>query len=454
VTYRPVALIAVLAFSSSVVVAACVEEPSRQGESHRTPANGSTQQAPVAIGREGDVPQVHLPPRLIPPRVATARIALSPTAALTRTPDGGALLLWSSVASAPRPVSQLALRAIDPHGVPGPIWELRRTPGTVRGIDIAMRGDQAMMIWNADVGGIASQIFAERVRTDGTLVGSPFGIGTYRVTIADGPDAGANANAPRLGFPARVLPSPLGFAVAVRGVPARCGTASCPTVRVAEIDAYDVITGRGGLQGNDPSGDVVFVGAQDVPWTLAVTFGGGNAPAHIETFGSGPLSRLGLRAGELVAAWVHDGDAHAIVRRGDALEIVNAASAGEGGANRAIVQRTSFECIAQIPAVRLTGPLGSTVVRADDPGGTDVIVWAMNTPPTAASPRNARGPRAPMAANLPAMAGDPVSDVTAIAAGLLVARASRLEVARCDGDTLAAPAAIPWEPPTIDATAP
>jgi hypothetical protein len=247
----------------------------------------------------------------------------------------------------------------------------------------------------------------------------------------------------------------MGFAVAVRGTLVRCGSSQCPSVRVAEIDPYDVINGRGGVQGDDPSPNVVLVGTQDVPWTLGVTFGGASGPGRVETFGTGPVSRLGLAVGELATAWIHGGAAHAIVKRGDVFEIVDGPAAlAVGDASRpAIVQHTSFECAEGVPAVRLAGAAANVLVRADDPGGTDVMVWAMNTPPTAASPRATRGPRAPAAASVPAMAGEPVSDVVAIRAGLLVARATRLELQRCAGDVLAAPTAVPWETPTTDATA-
>ncbi len=443
---------ALLAFAS-VASLSCVESP----RSIPRPS-GSQQQRPpdpASIGQGDDVivPQVHLPPRIFPPRVAGFPAPLGPAAALATLSNGGALLLWSSGAPNVRPVSQLALRAIAPDGTPGPIWELRRVPGTVRGIDMVMRGEVGMMIWNADIGGITSQISAERVRPDGTLIGSPFGIGTYRVTDPVISDAGPVGD--HLGFPARVVATATGFAVAVRGTLARCGTAFCPSVRVAEVDLFDSVNGRGGVQNPDPTSPITLLGTERVPWTLAVTFGGDASRAHVETFGSGPLARLALRDGTLVAAWLHGTDARALVRRSSAdphgsptLSVLGA-GVGDAGSGFAVLS-ASLACAGAMPTTTLTGVSETLTVRADEPGADNLFAWAMEfSRPPAARPR-----RGTVAAIAPVPSPDTIADVTWIRDGLLVARGTRLELQRCVGTTLAAPTELQWEPPAPpDATA-
>lgn len=414
---------------------ACEDAPRTQP---RAPANRE-RIAPAAIGHgDGEVPQVHLPLRLIPPTLAPNPISLGAVSALTPTADGGALLLWATAASSVRTASQLALRAVAPDGSLGPIWEVRRTPGIVRGIDLAMNGEDALMVWDSEVGGSASLINGERVRPDGTLVGGPFGIGMYRVR-----ELSADGGAPtddRLGFPVRVAAAPNGFSIAIRGTVARCAGTPCPSVRIADIDRFDVINGRGGVEGLDPAAPLGFVGSATVPASLAVTFGGANGPARITTFGTGPLAHVGLRDGAVIAAWLHQDTARAIVRRNgpsEAFELVGETAADAGAAW--LVQRTGTVCTAGVPAVRLDGPSGSVTVRVDEPGAPELFAWAMN--------RNAvRASNAP-AANA---AADLVSDVVGIRAGLLVARASRIEIARCAGDVLGPASGVPW---VVDAAA-
>lgn len=400
------------------------------------------------------VPQVHFPVRLVPPRVAALPAPLGRAAALATLANGGALLLWSSGAPNVRPVSQLVLRAVSPDGTPGPIWELRRVPGTVRGIDLVMRGETGLMIWNAELGGTSSQISAERVRADGTLEGGPFGIGTYRVTDPTVPDAGG-ASADHLGFPARVVSTDTGFAVAVRGTLARCGAGLCPSVRVADVDLFSAIRGRGGLQNQDPTGPITLLGSQEVPWALAVTYGGGSTHAHIETLGQGPLAGFAMQDAALIAAWLHGGAARVLVKRGavdlrgaPAFQVLGAgvsdAGAGFG------VHGATFACDAGRPTVSLTGPAGRLTVRADEPGADSVFLWAMglDASPRVPTVRTRRGAATPPPASQ-AATDDTISDVTWIRDGLLVARATRLELQRCEGATLAPPTVLPWEPPAV-----
>ena len=444
--------LALFVLVSLATASGCIEEPRRTRPAAESNREAPTR-APVAIGYgDSSVPQVHFPPRIFPPHVAESVIPLGPHAALTSAPGGGALLLWSTLANTPRPISQIALRAIGPDGTPGPIWDVRRTTGTVQGMDISMRGDEAMMIWNAQIGAIASQISAERVRPDGTLVGDPFGIGTYRVAEPEGTDAGVDGN--RLGFPARVVPTANGFAVAVRGTLARCGTGLCPAVRVAEIDSFNVIHGAGGVQNNDPGPVVTLLGTQQVPFTLAMTFGGDRGPAHIETFGPGPLSRIGLRDGTLVGAWLHDGAAQAIVQQtqnppqhAQTLQLVTAGSADAGTV--AAVDRVSTGCQGGVAVVTLSGPNGTTSVRADEPGAGELFAWALDY--IASASARARGTHATTPA---ADDHDQPSDTVWIRDGLLVARPSRLELMRCQGNSLGAATTIPWTAPAADAATP
>jgi hypothetical protein len=420
-----------LSLALLATLAACVEHPTEPSRPAPAPSAPGPTTSPLAIGHRPDAAPEREPIRVAPPRPLPS-IPFAPPAALAPLPSGGALLAWAGRDPAAGGHPTIAFRALDGAGTLGPAYAASSARGNLRDISIATRGDEALIAWIADFGGVSAQINAQRARPDGSLVGPRVTIGSFRVNTPT-PDGGI---ADALGFAVRAGATGDRYVIALRGPGLECDGAPCPSIRVVQITPDNALEPRGGIQHPGLTAPLLLLAPGGAAaWSVAVGLGGASAPPAFTTLGSGPLERLPHPAGAaLVAAWTSGGAPRAIVRRpaegrgrAESFEIVGLEPSGAGASGARRIDRVRMVCAGGVAAVELAAGRETVVVPVTDPGADVLALWAMSRMPA----RAPRGGEAPLA-------------LAWVTNGLVVARPAGLELARCAGNALGAPAPIAW----------
>jgi len=387
--------------------------------------------APRAIGRgQGEVPQFRLPQTPTPPQPYANAAPVGRVASWATLPEGGALFAWAVVERAQPPLSAVVLRRFDREGVGGPPRLLHRGRGTVRGLAIAARANDAMAAVNAEFGGYASTFGSIRFRHDGTTLGRPSVIGSFRVapTVAD-----ASVLADAFGFPAAIIARSDRYFVALRGPQTDCAGVPCSTARVADVDDGDDVRGRGGIEHGSPAAPFVLLPSPTEPngWSAAITVLDAGVPT-VRTLGRGGLAQIGTLASRgLECAWYGASGLRVLVRLprspgarvGPAYELLAPAATGPAVASALRPAPPRLVCAGGVPAARFEMVGGVELARITDVGGDAAILWVL-------AHEMRPGIAMPVA-------------VGWTGAALLIAREGRVEAARCVGEGLGVPAVVP-----------
>lgn len=404
------------------LIGGCIDRPSHP----RRPASSSDVPLPLPPEWVGRPPPSSAPLQVISPE--SVRVSYALPAALTSLPRGGALLAWAARDPAARyPQSVLAVRSLSPTGTLGATYLVGRSRGMVHDLALAIRGDEALIVWITSPGGIAAHIEAQRIRTDGARIGPPILLAAYHAKRAL-PD-GASPTDP-LGFVVRASSTTDGFLLAVRGPLIPCDGGMCPSIRWVEIVANNRIV---------PRGQVYHRGLRTPVWLLARTSDDWNAVVHLDASdaqqsivvaGPGALSQLRPPAGaSLMAAWMSSDTAGALFQhpRDDVAyvyELFQSVS-GDAGTEPLRIDGARVICNDGVPAVELLHRHRRRIVSVDTPGGNTLAQWALSRYRTSQGIFSA-------------------SAVATTGSGLAMAQTTGLVFARCQGTRLGPTVGIPW----------